>query len=78
MFSKHLGIALTANLFFFHFSGEILITNCEEEQSYASQLIQYISDTFSCPSAFEEFAEEVMEFVRENAPPGRDKYFLLF
>ena len=40
-----------------YFSGEILITNCDEEQSYAAQLIQYMSDVFNCPSPIEEFIE---------------------
>ena len=28
-----------------------------EEQSYAAQLIQYMSDAFNCPSPIEEFIE---------------------
>jgi len=49
-------------------SGELLITNCDEERSYAAQLIEYISNAFSCPSPIEEFMEMVMDFVEENAP----------
>ena len=48
---------LKESIHIFYFSGEILITNCDEEQSYAAQLIQYMSDAFRCPSPVEEFIE---------------------